>query len=177
MSNKKKLIIYVFIFFHLTVAAMLTIPGGSDVLKTTFPLGNLYRRFFGLKQTWNMFAIYTPYTNLSTQVMLSFSDGSIEEWSFQKTNPRPPLEQFIVQQRMRKYEINLATMKWKKICSDLTRYVARQVKKPGLVYVTVYRHRTTIQDPATGFTLHGQKNQNNMSEPLCLHVVSDRMPR
>lgn len=174
MTLFKKVLVSAFIAVHLVMIATTAFPDRSAVAEKFLALVAPYQIFFGLDQTWSMFAPNPASVNSYLTATLTFKDGSTEKWTFPRSSQIDGLKRFTAGERYRKYQQeNLVPMEKSELWFDLSRYVAREVARieksgPGreLDQIQFYRHSNVIQPPTKIFIPHGQLSTAYASESV-----------
>ncbi|UXR64633.1 hypothetical protein EZJ49_16350 [Bdellovibrio bacteriovorus] len=174
MTMLKKSLISVFIAVHVIMMVTAALPDRSAVGDQVLRFLSAYQVFFGLDQTWSMFAPNPASVNSYLTATLTFKDGSTEQWTFPRASQLDDMERFTAGERYRKYQQeNLLPMEKEELWFDLSRYVAREVEhieQQGrgrqLQELYFYRHFNVVAPPSQVFIPHGKMSTQYTTETV-----------
>lgn len=164
MKYLKKGLISLFIAVHIVMMVTAGFPNRSVVGDYILQSLARYQIFFGLDQTWSMFAPNPASVNSYLTADIFFKDGSQETWTFPRASQIKGIERFTAGERYRKYQQeNLLPMEKAELWFDLCRYIVREVAKiekngrhRELDHLQLYRHHNVVPAPTVAFIPHGQ---------------------
>lgn len=174
MGIFKKGLVSLFIAVHCVMMFTSALPDRSVVGDRILQFLAPYHVFFGLDQTWSMFAPNPSAMNSYLDAVITFADGSTERWTFPRASQIDGLERFTAGERYRKYQQeNLVPMENAELWFDLSRFVERDVntiEKYGrgrqFAEVHFYRHYNVIMPPTEVFIPHGQLSKQFTEESV-----------
>lgn len=178
-----KAVISFFIFCHVMVMVMSSLPDRSAVAKKIYEPLRIYQQVFGLSQAWRMFAPNPSRTNSYIIANLKFSDGSNEQWTFPRPSQMSSGQRFLSGERFRKFQQEyLRTLELPLLWNDLGKFVTREVQwiedsgqKRQLEQISFVRHYNYIKAPEVFIIPHGQKSTQYKTKELFQFNVNEKV--
>ncbi len=172
-----------FIFCHLLVMVMSSLPDRSAVAKKIYEPLRVYQQVFGLSQAWRMFAPNPSRTNSYIVANLKFTDGSFEQWTFPRPSQMSSGQRFLSGERFRKFQQEyLRTLELPELWNDLGKFVTREVQwiedngqKRQLEQISFVRHYNYIKSPNVVIIPHGQKSTKYNTKELYQYNVNEKV--
>lgn len=181
MGRITKILVSIFITIHITLMVTSGLPDKSAVGKRILKSLEWYQVFFGLDQTWSMFAPNPSAVNSYLDATITFKDGSTEKWTFPRSSHMSSWDRFTSGERMRKYQQeNLRPMERQDLWFDLSRFLEREVTKleqqgRGRVVdeIQFYRHFNVVKPPTEVFVEHGTPSTNYQTEEVFKYKATE----
>ncbi|XGC80057.1 hypothetical protein ACES2L_12040 [Bdellovibrio bacteriovorus] len=182
MGVFKKILISMFIALHVTVMVTAGLPDKSAVGKRILKSIAWYQIFFGLDQTWSMFAPNPSAVNSYLDATITFKDGTTEKWTFPRSSHMSSWDRFTSGERMRKYQQeNLRPLERQDLWFDLSRFLEREITKLEqqggrgriLESVQFFRHHNIVKPPTEVFIEHGKPSSNYQTESVFKYQAAD----
>lgn len=163
-----RLVISVFIFFHLSAVVLCSFPGASQTRRKLSAYFYPYLHFFNLEQNWAMFAP-DPYANNSfIRAEIRYADGTTSWISTPRMIELEKTERYLLE-RYRKWSDDcIRTDAYSNYWPLAARYFARKAHTTTAnppVEVSLWRFWTPIANPAEKF------------EPVGYRVPESKMER
>lgn len=179
----KKTIISIFIACHIAMLVTAALPDRSLIGDMILNSLARYQIFFGLDQTWSMFAPNPASVNSYLTATINFKDGSTEQWTFPRASQIHGLERFTAGERYRKYQQeNLLPMEKAELWFDLSHYVAREVQKiedkgrhREFDQLQFVRHYNVVPHPTQAFIPHGQMSTQYATEAIFHYKPAEKV--
>jgi hypothetical protein len=170
----QKSIIVLFVAVNATMMVFSALPDRSVLGDRILDSVARYQIFFGLEQSWSMFAPNPANMNSWVDAEIEFTDGSKEKWTFPRPSQISETERILGGERYRKYaQENLVPMERSEVWFDLSRFVARDVasiEEKGrhriVKEVEFFKHSNFIESPDKVFIPHGELSKNFESEAV-----------
>lgn len=183
MARITKAVVSFFIFFHILVMVTSGLPDRSAIGKNLLKELQWYQIFFGLDQTWSMFAPNPTAVNSYLDAVITFKDGSTERWTFPRSSQMDDWDRFTGGERFRKYQQeNLRSLEKTEMWFDLGRFLEREInliEKTGqgrtFESVQFYRHSNTVKPPTVIFVEHGRLSSEFQSEAVFQYKATEKV--
>jgi hypothetical protein len=120
----QKLVINLFIVFHIFAITAWAIPFRSQFANDCRQLVRPYLLWSGLFQAWDMFSPMPKATNTYLQAVIIYKDGSTQMWDFPRMELLSLSEKYS-KERYRKFVEILLDQRNAELRPDVARYVAR----------------------------------------------------
>ena len=135
-SRAKRLLINVFIGFHLIAIASWCVPTYGPLIPLFRSLVRPYFLWAGLFQSWDMFAPVPKRANVYLEAILVYRDGSRETWTYPRME-QMALKEKLFKERYRKFADNLQSDQLDDLLPDAARHIARLNSRPDNPVKTV----------------------------------------
>jgi hypothetical protein len=147
----KRLLINLFIGFHLIAIACWSLPINSPPIRLCRRLVRPYFLWAGLFQSWDMFAPLPKGANTYLEAILIYRDGSRETWTYPRME-QMSLKETLFKERYRKFADSLQHDELDDLLPDAARHIARLKSRPDNPVKTVIliRRFSTIVPPHDG---------------------------
>lgn len=177
------MLVSVFVAIHITLMVTSGLPDRSAVGDAILRKLEFYQVFFGLDQTWSMFAPNPASVNSYLDAVITFTDGSTEKWTFPRSSRMSPWDRFTAGERVRKYQQeNLMPMQRAGMWFDLSRFLEREVSKlekegKGRVVAQIqfYRHVSHVKPPSEVFVEHGKVTTEFQKEAVFNYIAKEKV--
>lgn len=178
-----KTLVSIFIAAHITMMVTSGLPDRSVVGQRILNHLRDYQVFFGLDQTWSMFAPNPSSVNSYLDATITFKDGSTEKWTFPRSSQLSDWDRFTGGERFRKYQQeNLKAMERNEIWLDLGHFLEKEVNRiersgRGRVFeqAQFYRHFNTVKPPTEQFIEHGKLSTNYQTESVFQYKPTEQV--
>jgi hypothetical protein len=129
-GKRTRLLLSALLAFHIVATLAWLLPG-SALRGDLQPVTDRYIGYSGLWQNWGMFAPEPSNRNLYIHAVVTYADGSEQQWSFPRMNQLDFFNRYRLE-RFRKYEEYAHLDSYAGIWPDLARWIARQNNRdPG----------------------------------------------
>jgi hypothetical protein len=129
-QKAKRLVIHLFLAFHLVAIAFWCVPVDSPLIPLCRDLIRPYFLWAGLFQSWDMFAPIPKGANTYIEATLRYWDGSQKTWTFPRVE-QMGLKEKLFKERYRKFADNLQRDELDELLPDAARHIARLNSSPG----------------------------------------------
>lgn len=183
MGIIKKAFISVFIVIHLMIMIAAGLPDRSAVGKEILGTMRSYQIFFGLDQSWSMFAPNPASKNSYMDAIITFKDKTTEKWTFPRASHLEGWERFTSGERLRKYQQeNLVPLQKMELWYDLAHFLEKEINKiekkgKGRVIdqIQFFRHFNIVKSPTEKFVEHGRASTEFKTESVFIYKSTDRV--
>lgn len=183
MGIIKKAFISVFITIHLVIMFTAGLPDRSAVGKELLGSLRSYQVFFGLDQSWSMFAPNPTARNSYMDAVITFKDNTTEKWTFPRASHLEGWERFTSGERLRKYQQeNLVPMEKMEMWYDLAHFLEHEInkieqngKKRVIDQIQFFRHFNLVKPPTEKFVEHGQPSTQFQTESAFVYKPTEKV--
>lgn len=183
MGAMYRAVVSVFLIVHITMMFVSGLPDRSALGKKILESISWYQIFFGLDQTWSMFAPNPSAENSYLDAVISFKDGSTEKWTFPRSSMLDDWERFTTGERIRKYQQeNLKPMQRTDLWRDLSHFLEREVKKievqgrgRQISFIQFQKHFSVVKPPQERFVEHGRPTTDYQVENVFIYKPEDEV--
>lgn len=168
-----KVPILLFLGLNISIFFISGLPDRSEVGRRWLQLVYPYQAFFSLDQNWSMFAPNPSQVNSYVDAVITFTDGSVERWTFPRASQISGTDRFTSGERFRKYsqEGLLPVNEKRDVWWDLSLFIEKDVKKlealgknRALAKLEYFRYYNQIPHPSKQFIRHGDLSREFNSE-------------
>jgi hypothetical protein len=136
LQKAKRIVINIFLLFHIVAIACWCIPADNALVGLCKNLVKPYFIWSGLYQSWDMFAPIPKAANTYVEAIVVYKDGSRKTWPFPRMEELGIKEKYF-KERYRKFAENLQRDEIDALLPDAARYIARMNSTPEAKVKTV----------------------------------------
>jgi hypothetical protein len=151
LQKAKRVLINVFLGFHIVVIASWCLPLNVPPLRLVRNVVRPYFLWSGLFQSWDMFAPIPASANSYLEATIIYKDGTRKIWTFPRMEELSRTDRYI-EERYRKFEENIQNSANDAIWPDVARHIARANSSPDKPVKTIFliQHLSPIVPAADG---------------------------